>query len=88
MADLPMGSVIRTVREWRGLSQRQLAQRMGVPRTYISKAEHGRVMPQLATLLLLADGLGIEAWRLLRRAERMKDALEQPELAAAEESGA
>jgi len=38
---------IREIRELRGLSQRGLAERMGAPRTYISKIEGGKCLPTL-----------------------------------------
>ena len=50
-------NVARAVRDMRGskgLSQRQLAGRMGVPRTYISKIENGKAMPTLSSLERLA----------------------------------
>jgi transcriptional regulator with XRE-family HTH domain len=56
---------IREIRELRGLSQRGLAERMGVPRTYISKIEGGKCLPTLASLFRLANALGVSAASLL-----------------------
>jgi len=48
---------VRDLRHVRNLSQRQLAARMGVPRTYISKIENGKAMPTLSSLDRLARAL-------------------------------
>jgi len=47
------------IRRARHLSQRQLAGRMQVPRTYISKIENGRATPTLGSLARLANALGV-----------------------------
>ena len=52
----------------RRLSQRQLAGRMQVPRTYISKIENGKAMPTLSSLERLARALEIDICDLLRDA--------------------
>jgi transcriptional regulator with XRE-family HTH domain len=52
----------------RNLSQRQLAGRMNVPRTYISKIENGKAMPTLTSLERLATALQVEISALLRDA--------------------
>lgn len=41
-----------------GISQRQLAERTGIPQANISKIENGHYLPSLAILKKLADGLG------------------------------
>lgn len=41
-----------------GISQRQLAEKTGVPQANISKIENGHYLPSLAILKRLADGLG------------------------------
>lgn len=50
---------LRELRNARRLSQRQLAARLDVPRTYISKIENGRAMPTLSSLQRLADALSV-----------------------------
>lgn len=50
---------LREIRNARHLSQRQLAARLDVPRTYISKIENGRAMPTLSSLQRLAGALGV-----------------------------
>ncbi|HUZ04408.1 MAG TPA: helix-turn-helix transcriptional regulator, partial [Acidobacteriaceae bacterium] len=50
---------IREIRNQRSLSQRQLAAKMAVPRTYISKVENGRALPTIASLQRLATALSV-----------------------------
>jgi transcriptional regulator with XRE-family HTH domain len=59
---------VRDLRHVRNLSQRQLAARMGVPRTYISKIENGKAMPTLSSLDRLARALQVDISALLRDA--------------------
>lgn len=59
---------VREIRASRGLSQRQLAERMGVPRTYISKIENGKAIPTLSSLERLAGALVVDMCVLLRDA--------------------
>src|SRR5579871_2536501 len=47
---LQVATAVRDLRRVRNLSQRQLATRMNVPRTYISKIENGKAMPTLSSL--------------------------------------
>ena len=61
-----MAGAVRDLRHMRNLSQRQLAGRMGVPRTYISKIENGKAMPTLSSLERLARALQVEIASLLR----------------------
>jgi DNA-binding XRE family transcriptional regulator len=41
-----------------GLTQKQLAEKVGIKRTYISRIENGKVNVQLSTLSRLFKGLG------------------------------
>ncbi|HWF67285.1 MAG TPA: helix-turn-helix transcriptional regulator [Acidobacteriaceae bacterium] len=50
---------LRELRNARHLSQRQLAARLDVPRTYISKIENGRALPTLSSLQRLAAALAV-----------------------------
>jgi transcriptional regulator with XRE-family HTH domain len=69
-----LGVRVRDFRKERGLTQRVLACRMNVPRTYISKVEMGRVVPTLATLWRVAAALGVTVTDLLSDvAERRRD---------------
>lgn len=57
---------VREVRHGRNLSQRQLAGRMQVPRTYISKIENGKAVPTLSSMERLARALEVDICELLR----------------------
>jgi transcriptional regulator with XRE-family HTH domain len=50
---------IRNLRQRSGLSQRQLAMRMSVPRTYVSKIENEKATPTLSSLERLAKALQV-----------------------------
>jgi transcriptional regulator with XRE-family HTH domain len=63
-----VAAAVRDLRHVRNLSQRQLAGRMGVPRTYISKIENGKAMPTLSSLDRLARALQVDISALLRDA--------------------
>jgi transcriptional regulator with XRE-family HTH domain len=65
---LQVARAVRDLRKGRNLSQRQLAGRMQVPRTYISKIENGKAMPTLSSLARLAAALEIDICHLLRDA--------------------
>ena len=57
---------VREIRRARHLSQRQLAGRMQVPRTYISKIENGKAIPTLGSLERLASALEVNVCQLVR----------------------
>jgi transcriptional regulator with XRE-family HTH domain len=65
---LQVAAAVRDLRHVRNLSQRQLAARMNVPRTYISKIENGKAMPTLSSLDRLARALQVDISALLRDA--------------------
>jgi transcriptional regulator with XRE-family HTH domain len=65
---IQVATAVRDLRHVRSLSQRQLAARMGVPRTYISKIENGKAMPTLGSLDRLAKALKVDISALLRDA--------------------
>ncbi len=65
---LQVAAAVRDLRHVRNLSQRQLAARMNVPRTYISKIENGKAMPTLSSLNRLANALEVDISALLRDA--------------------
>jgi transcriptional regulator with XRE-family HTH domain len=56
---LQVASAIRALRQRSGISQRQLAMRMNVPRTYVSKIENEKATPTLSSLERLARALGV-----------------------------
>lgn len=63
---LDVAHAVREIRRARRLSQRQLAGRMQVPRTYISKIENGKAVPTLSSLERLARALEVNICDLLR----------------------
>ena len=65
---IDVARAVRDIRTSQGLSQRQLAGRMNVPRTYISKIENGKAMPTLSSLERLATALEVDICALLRDA--------------------
>lgn len=65
-AGLQVAAQVRDIRKARHLSQRQLAGRMQVPRTYISKIENGKAIPTLGSLERLAGALEVDVSQLVR----------------------
>jgi len=55
-----VADTLRTAREARGLSQRELSARSGVPQGHISKIENGTVNLRLSSLVELARALDLE----------------------------
>jgi transcriptional regulator with XRE-family HTH domain len=67
---LRLAHSIRSLRLRSGLSQRQLALRMSVPRTYVSKIENEKATPTLSSLERLARALEVSVPDLLSGGER------------------
>ncbi len=67
---LNLAASIRALRLRGGLSQRQLATRMSVPRTYVSKIENEKATPTLSSLERLARALEVTVPDLLGASER------------------
>ena len=72
-AGLQVATQVRDTRKARHLSQRQLAGRMQVPRTYISKIENGKAIPTLGSLQRLALALGVDLCQLVRDTRSRRD---------------
>ena len=72
-AGLRVAAQVREIRRARHLSQRQLASRMQVPRTYISKIENGKAIPTLGSLERLAAALEVDVCQLVRDARSCRD---------------
>ena len=70
---LQIATAIRMFRQKSGLSQRQLAMRMQVPRTYVSKIENEKAMPTLSSLQRLANALEVSMADLLKGSGRTLD---------------
>ena len=67
---LNLATSIRSLRLRNGLSQRQLAARMSVPRTYVSKIENEKATPTLSSLERLARALEVTVPELLSGGEK------------------
>ncbi|HLW83858.1 MAG TPA: helix-turn-helix transcriptional regulator [Candidatus Sulfotelmatobacter sp.] len=67
---LNLATSIRSLRLRNGLSQRQLAGRMSVPRTYVSKIENEKATPTLSSLERLARALEVTVPELLSGGEK------------------
>lgn len=67
---LQIAAAIRMLRQKGGLSQRQLALRMQVPRTYVSKIENEKAVPTLSSLQRLATALEVSVGDLLKGCSR------------------
>jgi len=72
-AGLKVAGQVKEIRRARHLSQRQLAGRMQVPRTYISKIENGKAIPTLGSLARLAAALGVDVRQLVQDARSRRD---------------
>src|SRR6266702_297293 len=72
-AGLQVAGQVREIRRARHLSQRQLAGRMQVPRTYISKIENGKAIPTLGSLERLAEALEVDVCQLVRDTRSRRD---------------
>jgi transcriptional regulator with XRE-family HTH domain len=70
---LNLATSIRSLRLRNGLSQRQLAARMSVPRTYVSKIENEKATPTLSSLERLARALEVTVPDLLSGGERNRE---------------
>ena len=64
-SEVQVAIAIRSLRQRSGLSQRQLALRMGVPRTYVSKIENEKATPTRSSLSRLAEALMVSVPELL-----------------------
>jgi len=85
-SEVQVAQAIRSLRLHHGLSQRQLALRMGVPRTYVSKIENEKATPTLSSLARLAEALTVSVPDLLTacspsRDDEIKELLSDPFIA-------
>ncbi|HEY9757604.1 MAG TPA: helix-turn-helix transcriptional regulator [Oculatellaceae cyanobacterium] len=64
------GDTVSDLREAQSMTQQELADLSGVNRTYISDIERGRRNITLTTMKRLASALKIEAFELLKSADR------------------
>lgn len=71
--DLPQR--MKEARRIRGMSQKELARRVGVTGSTISQAESNMILPSLHTLLKIAEVLSVEPSYLLRKKARPREEL-------------
>ena len=67
VARLVFGNNIRACRERSGLTQEELAKRLGCTQSYISQIEHPDARPTLGTLQKVAEALGCPVGDLVRK---------------------
>jgi transcriptional regulator with XRE-family HTH domain len=63
--------VLRQLREERGLSQEQLAERADLNRSYLGEVERGRAVPSIVTVSKLAGALDIRLSSMIARCEHV-----------------
>jgi len=62
--------LLRDARKHAGLSQQEVATRLGKPQSFISKYEKGERRIDVAEFLLIARALGADPYRIMRNVER------------------
>lgn len=67
-----VGNAIRQIRQEQRLSQAELALRARVTQATISRIESGTRRGDIETLALIAAGLGLALWILIKRAETLR----------------
>lgn len=86
-----IGTFLQTLRKEQGLTQEQLAERIGVARRTVSRWETGANLPDLDVLVELSDFCAVDLRELLdgeRREQKMDKELEETVLKVAEYSNA
>ena len=89
MDQVKIGRFLKTLRNERGLTQEQLAERLNVSRRSVSRWETGSNLPDLDVLMELADDYQVELRELLsgeRKAEPMDQEMQDTVLQVAEYS--
>ena len=91
MDQVKIGSFLKTLRNEKGLTQEQLAEKVNVSRRSVSRWETGSNLPDLDVLMELADYYDVELRELLdgeRKSEQMDQVLKETTLKVAEYSNA
>jgi transcriptional regulator with XRE-family HTH domain len=65
-----VGDNVRRIRQARGLTQEQFAERSGFSQQYLSTLERGRRNPSIVTIYELASALGVSHLELVRPRRR------------------
>jgi transcriptional regulator with XRE-family HTH domain len=66
------GAVVRELREARGWTQEQLAERSEMNASYLGFVERGDNVPTLTIIIQISEGLGVEPADLLRDVMRRR----------------
>lgn len=65
-ARIRFGRRVRQLRREKGVSQEAFAHAVGIDRSYFGSIERGERNVSLDNICLIAEGLGVEPWELLR----------------------
>ena len=87
MNQIKIGEFLKELRKEKGLTQEQLAEQFNVSRRSVSRWETGNNMPDLDTLIEMADYYEIDLRELLdgeRKSEKMNEELKETVLKVAE----
>ena len=76
---MDIGERLREIRQAQGLSQREIEERSGLLRDYVSKIENGHAIPTLQVLERWAKALGVELRELFVVGNGQPEAAESPE---------
>ena len=82
-----IGSMLQKLRKEKGMTQEQLAEKLGVARRTISRWETGSNMPDLDVLIELSDFYAVDLREILsgeRKSEQMNEEMKETVLQVAE----
>lgn len=82
-----IGKMLQTLRKEKGMTQEQLAEKLGVARRTVSRRETGSNMPDLNMLIELSDFYAIDLREILsgeRKSEQMNEEMKETVLQVAE----
>jgi len=65
-----LGEVLTRVRERKGLKQAEVAERLGMPPSYLSKIESGTRRLDVIELIQIADAMEVDAADVLREVQK------------------
>jgi transcriptional regulator with XRE-family HTH domain len=63
-AEMNLGRNIAVMRASRGFRALSVAKKTGITPGYLSRIEHGTILPSIPTLIRLAKALNCEVWEL------------------------
>ncbi|MCY6958829.1 helix-turn-helix domain-containing protein [Clostridium brassicae] len=76
---MSIGENIKTVRKDQGLTQKELAQKANISRSYLADIENGRYNPSIEVLQSIASSLGISAQKFFKDNLTENDNIDQLE---------